>query len=61
MLVDFYRLSVSEIWVILYVSLLKFFVGKIDRVMVFVEQKRQADFLASYLSQSEYPTTSIHG
>jgi len=28
---------------------------------VFVEQKRQADFLASYLSQMELPTTSIHG
>jgi probable ATP-dependent RNA helicase DDX4 len=32
-----------------------------DRTLVFVEQKRNADFLASYLSQSEFPTTSIHG
>lgn len=29
--------------------------------MVFVETRRQADFLASYLSESEHPTTSIHG
>jgi len=28
---------------------------------VFVEQKRQADFLATFLSQMELPTTSIHG
>ncbi|XP_076440930.1 ATP-dependent RNA helicase DDX4-like [Babylonia areolata] len=32
-----------------------------QRVLVFVGQKRNADFLASYLSQSGYPTTSIHG
>ena len=32
-----------------------------DRTLVFVEQKRNADFLASYLSQSGFPTTSIHG
>uniref|UniRef100_A0AAT9FG49 RNA helicase n=1 Tax=Enchytraeus japonensis TaxID=228735 RepID=A0AAT9FG49_9ANNE len=32
-----------------------------ERVLVFVEQKRNADFLASFLSQSELPTTSIHG
>ncbi|ESO91203.1 hypothetical protein LOTGIDRAFT_72314, partial [Lottia gigantea] len=32
-----------------------------DRTLVFVEQKRNADFLASYLSQSVFPTTSIHG
>nr|BAE93269.1 RNA helicase [Tubifex tubifex] len=32
-----------------------------QRTLVFVEQKRQADFIASYLSQSEFPTTSIHG
>nr|QOW95195.1 vasa [Ptychodera flava] len=32
-----------------------------DRVVVFVETKRNADFLASYLSQSGFPTTSIHG
>ncbi|WAR23006.1 DDX4-like protein [Mya arenaria] len=32
-----------------------------DKVLVFVEQKRNADFLASYLSQTGFPTTSIHG
>lgn len=29
--------------------------------MVFVETKKTADFLASFLSESEHPTTSIHG
>lgn len=29
--------------------------------MVFVETKRTADFLATYLSEHEFPTTSIHG
>jgi len=28
---------------------------------VFVEQKRQADFIAVFLSELNYPTTSIHG
>ena len=32
-----------------------------DKVLVFVETKRQADFLATYLSQESFPTTSIHG
>ena len=32
-----------------------------NRVLVFVETKRNADFLASYLSQSQFPSTSIHG
>ncbi|XP_065903723.1 ATP-dependent RNA helicase DDX4-like [Dysidea avara] len=32
-----------------------------DRILVFVETKRSADFLASYLSQEGFPTTSIHG
>ncbi|XP_060562674.1 uncharacterized protein LOC132722235 isoform X3 [Ruditapes philippinarum] len=32
-----------------------------DKTLVFVEQKRNADFLASYLSQSGFPATSIHG
>ena len=32
-----------------------------DRVLVFVETKRNADFLASFLSQESFPTTSIHG
>ncbi|KAI6651658.1 vasa A [Oopsacas minuta] len=31
------------------------------KVLVFVETKRQADFLATYLSQEAFPTTSIHG
>lgn len=29
--------------------------------MVFVEQKRNADFIAAYLSENDFPTTSIHG
>lgn len=32
-----------------------------ERVLVFVETKRNADFLASFLSQEGFPTTSIHG
>ena len=32
-----------------------------DRTMVFVETKRNADFLASFLCQQGFPTTSIHG
>lgn len=32
-----------------------------DRTMIFVESKRTADFLASFLSQSDYKATSIHG
>ena len=32
-----------------------------DRTLVFVETKRNADFLASFLSQEDFPTTSIHG
>ena len=32
-----------------------------ERKLVFVGQKRNADFLASYLSQSGFETTSIHG
>ncbi|XP_039251758.2 ATP-dependent RNA helicase DDX4-like [Styela clava] len=31
------------------------------RTLVFVDTKRNADFLASYLSQEGFPTTSIHG
>lgn len=30
-------------------------------VMVFVETKRNADYLASLLSETKFPTTSIHG
>lgn len=36
-------------------------VSENDRTLVFTETKRGADFLASYLSQSGFPTTSIHG
>nr|BAG72093.1 vasa [Trachurus japonicus] len=32
-----------------------------ERTMVFVETKRQADFIATFLSQTKIPTTSIHG
>ncbi|KAG7268937.1 hypothetical protein CRUP_002933 [Coryphaenoides rupestris] len=32
-----------------------------DRTMVFVETKRQADFIASFLCQENVSTTSIHG
>ncbi|XP_068165438.1 probable ATP-dependent RNA helicase DDX4 [Antennarius striatus] len=32
-----------------------------ERTMVFVETKRQADFVATYLCQEKLPTTSIHG
>lgn len=29
--------------------------------IVFVEQKRYADYIAAYLSEIDFPTTSIHG
>ncbi|XP_066929769.1 uncharacterized protein [Clytia hemisphaerica] len=32
-----------------------------DRTLVFVERKKDADFLASFLSQRNYPTTSLNG
>ncbi|XP_060922841.1 probable ATP-dependent RNA helicase DDX4 [Limanda limanda] len=32
-----------------------------ERTLVFVETKRQADFIAAYLCQEQIPTTSIHG
>lgn len=32
-----------------------------DRTLIFVETKRNADFLATALSQEGFPTTSIHG
>lgn len=35
--------------------------GDCSGTMIFVETKRQADFLASYLSETTYPTTLIHG
>jgi len=31
------------------------------RTLIFVETKRQADFLSVFLSEKKYPTTSIHG
>jgi probable ATP-dependent RNA helicase DDX4 len=36
------------------------FIGT-EKTLVFVETKRTADFLASYLSEQDIPTTSIHG
>lgn len=32
-----------------------------ERTLIFVETKRNADFLASFLSENNFPTTSIHG
>uniref|UniRef100_A0AAU7VH08 RNA helicase n=1 Tax=Enchytraeus coronatus TaxID=208440 RepID=A0AAU7VH08_9ANNE len=32
-----------------------------DKVIVFVEQKRSADFISAFLSQGSFPTASIHG
>ncbi|XP_060858584.1 ATP-dependent RNA helicase vasa-like [Metopolophium dirhodum] len=32
-----------------------------EGIIVFVEQKRQADFIAAFLSELNFPTTSIHG
>nr|CAD7423443.1 unnamed protein product [Timema monikensis] len=32
-----------------------------NKTLVFVETKRTADFIASYLSENNFPTTSIHG
>lgn len=32
-----------------------------DKILIFVKMKRNADFLASLLSQKDFPTTSIHG
>ncbi|KAJ4450546.1 hypothetical protein ANN_01973, partial [Periplaneta americana] len=32
-----------------------------DKTLVFVEMKRTADFIAAYLSEQDFPTTSIHG
>lgn len=32
-----------------------------ERAMVFVDTKRKADFLATFLCQEKFPTTSIHG
>lgn len=35
--------------------------GDCSGTLIFVETKKTADFLAVYLSETEYPTTSIHG
>jgi len=43
------------------VFILNFFLGDCKGTMVFVEQKRNADFIAAFLSEKDYPTTSIHG
>ncbi|PSN53351.1 ATP-dependent RNA helicase vasa [Blattella germanica] len=32
-----------------------------EKTLVFVEQKRTADFIAAFLSERDFPTTSIHG
>lgn len=32
-----------------------------EKILVFVEMKRTADFIASYLCDNNVPTTSIHG
>ncbi|XP_012146246.1 ATP-dependent RNA helicase vasa [Megachile rotundata] len=35
--------------------------GTLSGTLVFVEMKRKADFIAAFLSENNYPTTSIHG
>ncbi|KAL7295655.1 hypothetical protein TKK_0011012 [Trichogramma kaykai] len=35
--------------------------GNMEGIMVFVDQKRTADFVAAFLSENDYPATSIHG
>ncbi|XP_050449023.1 ATP-dependent RNA helicase vasa [Cataglyphis hispanica] len=35
--------------------------GSLKGTLVFVEQKRHTDFIAAFLSESNFPTTSIHG
>ncbi|XP_050585452.1 ATP-dependent RNA helicase vasa [Bombus affinis] len=35
--------------------------GTLQGTLVFVEMKKKADFIAVFLSESNYPTTSIHG
>lgn len=35
--------------------------GNIEGTLVFVEQKRHTDFIAAFLSENNFPTTSIHG
>ena len=38
-----------------------FVIDDCQGTIVFVEQKRQADFIAAFLCELNYPTTSIHG
>lgn len=35
--------------------------SNIEGILVFVEQKRHTDFIAAFLSENNFPTTSIHG
>lgn len=35
--------------------------AELDKTLIFVETKRNADFLAAFLSGKNLPTTSIHG
>ncbi|KAG7190503.1 hypothetical protein KM043_006604 [Ampulex compressa] len=35
--------------------------GRLKGILVFVEMKRTTDFIAAFLSENGYPTTSIHG
>jgi len=46
---------------ILFKSLFIFILENYDGTIVFVEQKRNADYIAAYLCEQDYPTTSIHG
>lgn len=38
-----------------------FIIDNCQGTLVFVEQKRHADYYAAYLSEKDFPTTSIHG
>lgn len=35
--------------------------GKVEGTLVFVEQKKHVDFIAAFLSENNFPATSIHG
>lgn len=37
------------------------FILDVDGTLIFVETKRNADFIATYLSENDFRTTSIHG
>lgn len=49
-----------EFLVCMLVSFIVFIVGD-ERTMVFVETKKKADFIATFLCQEKISTTSIHG